>query len=849
MYCWASAQTVPGCRHEVMRHTALLCSVIAACCALPAVPAGASTEHQGPRQWDMLQQYCTHCHNAEDWAGGVAFDTMTPADVGQDAKTWEAALRKLRGHLMPPPGKPQPRQKEIDGFVHWLRGTLDAPQSARWAGHVPAQRLTRTEYANAVRGMLDVDVKVDTLLPPEIEIQGFDNIAAALSVSPAFLDQYIGAARTVAALASGDARPKLANVFYPAPGGAQVSFDDGMPLGTRGGMKFRHNFPSDGEYRFNILDLDVGLYPRAAETRHTLVILVDGREVFRGDVGGPEDLALVDQKGAVGRKQIMDRFTNIPAQVKAGTHDVVVTFIQRSRAESDEYVAGRGDRFGVFGGVHVPRLLDGVQVVGPFGHTQISSTPSRRKIFICQPQSQQEELPCARRIIANLARQAFRRPIEQADVDRLVPFYQAGRKDRLAQGDPKSPPPAREEVFDAGIREALTAVLASPDFLYRAIRPDPSLKVADKQPAVQPLSDVELASRLSFFLWGQGPDDELLASAADGNLHEAKVMQAQVQRMLADPRARTLVSGFAMKWLDLDKLNSVDPDPRLFPGFSVQVRQDLSQEAELFLKSVLLGNQSVVRLLDAKYTFLNERLAHLYGVDGVFGPQFRRVQLKDSRRWGLLGKGAVLMRTSYGDRTSPVLRGAWVLSKLMGTPPSPPPPNVNTNLTPQVGDQPRTVRARLAQHRTNSSCNQCHGVIDPIGLALENFDVTGEWRDEDHQAHQRIDASSILPSGVPVNGPEQLRQQLLRRPDEFVQTLTEKMMMYALGRELDYRDMPQIRAIVHAARAQDYRLTAIVMGIVDSDSFRLQLEQHSSKPVETKVASTREIAQLSGPGN
>jgi hypothetical protein len=813
---------------NAMTRHALLCCALLAGWALPAAARDDSTKPEvarhSERYWGLLEKYCGECHNAVDWAGGVAFDTLTPESVPDEAKTWEGAVRKLRGRLMPPPGNPQPSQQEIDEFVGWMEGYLDTSGHAAKAGHVAVQRLNRTEYANTVRGLLGVDVKVENLLPAEIEVDGFENVAAALSVSPAFLDQYVSAARVVAGLAVGDRTPKMSSTTYPAPGGAQDSYQDGMPLGTRGGMAFKHSFAADGEYRFSILDLDVGLYPWSVETSQTLVLLVDGKEVFRKDLGGPQDLALVDREGADGRKKIMDRFTNIPVQVKAGAHEVIVTFIERSKAQTDEYVGGAGGFGGDFGRLRLARLLDGVQVVGPFGTTTLSQTDSRKKIFVCEPRAANEEHDCAQRITADLARRAFRRPVDQADVDSLMPFYELGRK----QGG----------SFDAGIKQMVTAVLSSPDFLYRAIRP-PQEAGTPEHPKVKALSDIELASRLSFFLWSQGPDDQLIDLAAAGKLHEPDVMTQQVRRMLTDPRAATLATNFALKWLNLDDLTAVDPDPRLFPGFSRQLRDDFSKEIDLFLRSVLLEERSVVTLLTADHTFLNERLAQHYGIDSIHGTQFRRVTLTDKARWGLLGKGATLLRTSYGDRTSPVLRGAWVLEKLMGTPPTPPPPGVETDLSAKPGEQPKTLRARLEQHRNQKSCNQCHGVIDPLGLALENFDVTGQWRAADVLAKQPIDASTVLPNGAPVNGPVELRQQLLRRPEQFVQALTEKLLMYALNRELEHHDMPQVRAIVTAAQKDDYRLSAIVLGIVRSDAFRLQSEPHETKPAATKVVASQ----------
>jgi Uncharacterized protein involved in ubiquinone biosynthesis len=807
---------------RTMRRHLLLCTAFVAGVAIGVDARGDEAQaHEaghGSGHWGMLQQYCTECHNAEDWAGGVAFDIMEPSSLAEDAKVWEATVRKLRGRLMPPPGDPQPSQQEIDSFVRWMEASLDSSRQIPRAGHVPVQRLNRTQYANAVRDLLAVDIKVEELLPPEIEVEGFDNIAAALSVSPAFLDQYIAAARTVARLAVGDPAPKVSVSFYPSPGGAQDTYLDGMPLGSRGGMSFKHHFPADGEYRITIKDLDVGLYPQAAETRHTLVILIGGREVFRGDVGGPEDLELVDREGAAGRAKLMERFAGIPVQVKAGMHEVVVTFVERARALSDEYIQSSGLMFGAFDRLRVPRLLDGIEIEGPVKVTGVSKTPSREKIFICEPRSPDEEFACARRITENLARRAYRRPVDQSDIDRLMPFFEAGRK--LSGG------------FDAGIQQIVTAVLASPDFLYRAIVPPEN---GDHSP-VHPLSDLELASRLSFFLWSRGPDDELLELASAGKLSDPQTLEAQVRRMLADPRAKTLVTGFAMRWLNVDDLTAVDPDPQLFPTFTPALREDFSKEIELFLESILLEDRSVVRLLDADHTFLNERLARHYGIDNVRGTQFRRVQLADRARWGVLGKAAVLLRTSYGDRTSPVLRGAWILEKLMGTPATPPPPGVETNLNPPEGQKPTTLRARLEVHRATRSCNQCHGVIDPLGLALENFDVTGRWRDFDPQAEQPIDASTVLPNGSFVNGPVELRQDLLRRPEQFVLAFTEKLLMYAVGREIEYHDMPQVRAIVRDAAKDDYRFSSIVMGIVRSDAFRMQAVPHGEKPAGEQVA-------------
>jgi hypothetical protein len=767
------------------------------------------------QNWGMLESYCTECHNSAEFAGGVVFEGLGPESVPAHAETFEAAVRKLRGRLMPPPGNPQPDQAELDSFVSWLERSIDRGTLAPSAGHVPIQRLNRTEYALAVKDLLGVEIEPAEYLPTEIEVDGFTNVAAALSVSPAFLEQYIGVARKVARLAVGEPEAKLASAYFPPPGGDQDGYVVGMPLGTRGGTLFKHSFPADGEYRITITDLDVGLYPRSLETEHTLVVLIDRTEVFRAKLGGAADLALADRGGAPARAEIMERFTDIPVKVPAGVHEIVITFIERARAATDDAIFGflPYGGFSFTGQMRAPRVIGGIEVVGPFGTTGLSRTASREKLFVCQPESADQERACAERITASLARRAFRRPVDREDIDRLMPFYEAGREGSGASAG----------GFDAGIEQMVTAVLASPDFLYRAIVPPPGTETP-----FHALSDLELASRLSFFLWSQGPDDELLDLASAGKLRNADAMEAQVQRMLADPRAATLVGNFALGWLNLDDLDAVDPDDRLFPGFTEELREDFATEIELFLRSILLEDENVQELLTADHTFLNERLARHYGITTVHGPQFRRVTLEDETRHGLLGKGAVLLRTSYGDRTSPVLRGAWVLEKLMGTPPAPPPPNVETDLSTPEGERPTTVRARLEQHRVDQSCNGCHGVIDPYGLALENFTVLGQWREIDREADAPIDASAVLPGGVAVSGPVELRRALLRRPDQFVQALTQKLMMYALGRELEYHDMPQVRAVVRAAARQNYRLSAIVAGIVNSDAFRTQALPHEA---------------------
>jgi hypothetical protein len=763
----------------------------------------------------LLGKYCTGCHNAAELAGELSLEGLKTEDIPQHAERFEAAIVKLRGRLMPPPGEPQPTKDEIDGLIASLERTIDehAPQQI---GYVAAQRLSRTEYAVAVKALLDVDIDPKEYLPAEIDVHGFTNIATALSTSPAFVEQYVTAASAVAHFAVGEPVPKVATAYFPQPAaGSQSAYVPGMPLGTRGGMKFTHAFPADGEYRVTLSgDLGAGLYPRAVETRHTLVVLIDREEQFRADLGGPEELALIDTGGAPARAELMKRFTDIPLQVTAGTHEVVVTFIERSRAADDEHIGGGVGDFSFGGAARVPGISGGVNMVGPFNSTGLTRTSSRRLLFVCEPEVGERERECAGRIAANLARRAFRRPVSQAEIDRLLPFFEEGRKG--AGG------------FDEGIELMTAAVLSSPDFLYRAIAP-----VSDPAAKSQELTALELASRLSFFLWSQGPDDELLKLAESNELKTPRVLAVQVERMLADPRAEVLVTSFAEGWLSVDDLEAVQPDMVLFPEFREGLRQEFAAEMRLFLQSVLLEERNVKTLLTADYTFLNERLARHYGIDGVVGPQFRRVELTDPTRHGLLGKASMLLRTSYGNRTSPVLRGAWVLDKLMGTPPTPPPPGVETNLDTPEGDMPKTVRERLEQHRRDASCNACHGVIDPYGLALENFTVLGAWRDYDEDAKAPIEARTELSGARPVDGPAALRTALLERDDQFVQALTEKLMMYAIGRELEHYDMPQVRAVVRAAKGQDYRFSALVAGIVRSDAFRMQAVRREGESSES----------------
>ena len=753
----------------------------------------------------LIRTYCVTCHNTRLKTGGLALDSLDLEAPANDAAIWEKALRKLRGHQMPPPGSPQPVLTDADAFVAWLENELDTHAHGPTAGYVPIQRLNRSEYAASVKALVGVDVDPREVLPQDIQVDGFDNIADALGVSPTFLDQYVSAARHVARLAMGSPNPRVSSVKYSIASNQDP--ENPAPPGTRDGIRFRHNFPADGEYRFTLTDLGVGPYSNALENESTLVILIDGKTVFRKSIGGAADLAMADRQAGTGRAQIMERFSKISVPVKAGVRDVVVALIDRPAVETGELYAKLLPYGGLTGSQaplnRMAELRDGIEIAGPFHPTGISMTPSRALIFVCDPKTAGEPA-CARQITENLARRAFRRPVTSQDMNRLMPFYESGRRNGGA--------------FDQGIEQAVAAVLASPQFLYRGIR-GPKGTSSDTEFA---LNDLELASRLSFFLWDTGPDDELLTLAAANGLTRPGVLEKQVGRMLDDPKAASLATSFAMKWLNLTNLEQVVPDPKLFPDFDESLRHDFLMETEDFVGRIFSEDRSVLELLTADYTFVNDRLARHYGIPGVMGAQFRKVSPISQERRGLLGKGAILLRTSYGDRTSPVLRGAWVLDKLLGTPPTPPPPDTATDLSQKAGETPKTVRARLEQHRSKASCNMCHGVIDPTGLALENFDVTGQWRTTDTQANAPIDSRTVLPTGVAIDGVGELREQLAARPETFARTFTEKLMMYAVNRQLEYFDMPQVRAVVRRAAKDNYKLSSIILGIVNSDAFRKQ---------------------------
>jgi hypothetical protein len=763
-----------------------------------ATPVGAADASQ---HWRILDERCGNCHNSTDWAGSLAFDTLSPDDIGNDAEVWEKVVRRLRGHLMPPPGEPQVDARQQQEFVQWLESRLDAAGAARPdPGYVGLHRLNRTEYRREIQRLLSLEVEVENLLPKDVSSDGFDNVAAALRTSPAFLDQYIAAARNVSRLAIGSATAKPSSREYRVdPAIDQSKHIDGLPLGTRGGIQVEHYFPADGEYEFNIREfffMGAG-YVTKIDSRHRVILTIDDQRVFQNEAGGPEDLKYVDQQQAIAADNMQARFNHIRARVPAGMHRIGVAFVERSYAQSDSPL----QPIAMLPEMERYPNIPGFDVSGPFNVSSVGETPSRQRIFICRPAAEAEEAPCARRILSKLATEAFRRPVTQEELAAPLQFYASGR----AAGN-----------FESGIESGLTAILASTRFLFRA---ETSATTAMEAP--KPLTDIELASRLSFFLWSEGPDQKLVEMATAGRLHEPAVLAAEVRRMLADPRSSTLVTNFAFQWLNVQQIDKIQPDPVIYPTFDPNLRRGFREEIRLFLDSVLRADRSVLDLLRSDTTFLNERLALQYGIQNIRGDQFRPVKLADPNRFGLFGKGAVLMGTSYGNRTSPVLRGAYILENITGTPPTPPPPGVEQFKETEAGHKAQTVRDRLEAHRANKSCNACHGVIDPLGFALENYDVTGAWRDRDRDAGEAIDSRGVLASGVKVNGPAQLSQAILAHPDQFVQAITEKLVVYALGRPLRFQDMPAIRGIVRGAAAREYRFVDIVQGVVASDAFRM----------------------------
>jgi len=735
--------------------------------------------------------------------------------VPEGAETWEKVVRKLRGGMMPPLGAPRPEQANIDGFVSFLERSIDrAALASPNPGRSPLHRLNRSEYANAIRDLLALEIDASAYLPADDEANGFDNIADVLKVSPSLLEQYLTASRKIAALAVGDLNTSAVSAVYRVPPDrAQADHIEGLPLGTRGGILIRHNFPLDADYDFrvNLLQNIVGYVP-GLEWPHTLEITIDGERVFTAPVGGKEDNELSDTNLAAA-KDALDQRLRTRVHVKAGPRVVGVAFIRKNAAESVEPLQPFTRDLDMQNMNGLP-LIEHVQLSGPFNATSAGDTPSRRRIFSCRPASPREESACAKTILSTLARRAYRRPID-TEIDTLLGFYESGRK---------------KGAFDIGIEYALRFILTSPKFLFRD-EPDPANVAAG---AVYPVTDLELASRLSFFLWSSVPDDQLITVAAQGKLREPAVLERQVRRMLVDPKSKALVDNFAAQWLFVRNLQSVLPDTQTFPNFDDNLRQAFRQETGLFVESVIREDRNVLDLLTADYTFVNERLARHYGIPNVYGSRFRRVTLPDENRRGLLGQGTVLAVTSYPNRTSPVLRGKWILENILGTPPPPPPPNVPTLKENSEGGKIMSVRERLEEHRSNPSCATCHRVMDPLGFSLDNFDATGEWRTKEAQ-NVPVDAAGQLADGTPVDGPVALRKALLRHPEQFVRTMTEKLLTYGLGRGLEYYDMPVVRAIARDAERQNNRFSALITGIVKSAPFQMKKASGNGAPVTTSA--------------
>jgi len=763
----------------------------------------------------LFDSYCISCHNQRAKVAGLALDAVDTNDVSRDADVLEKAVRKLRGGMMPPPGAKRPDQASVDGVVVSLERALDAAAAAHPnPGRVALHRLNRAEYANAIDDLLGLRIDPAALLPKDDEADGFDNVASVLTVSPSFLDQYISAARVVTSRALGNPAARPGSMTYrPARGTDQAVHVDGLPLGTRGGLVAEHLFPSDGDYKLNINGLAAAGYVRGVEYKHTLIVTIDGSKIFEKTIGGEDDMKAIDQQQAPAVAAINGRFQNIPLKVTAGPHKVGVTFVARTYAESDDVLYAF--RPGV-GEDRIPRVAS-VEIQGPFTATGLGETPSRHRVFVCRPATAAEERACATRILSTLARRAYRRPVTEQDLAAPMSFYSEAR----AGGD-----------FDAGIQAALPAILASPKFLYRAERTPANLAPG----SVHRISDLELASRLSFFLQSRIPDDELLRLAEQKQLGDPLVVDAQVKRLLADPRSSTLISSFAFQWLKMRNVDDIEPDAVIFPNFDDALREAFKREMELFVQAVLREDRSVLDLMTADFTFVNERLALHYGIPNVRGDRFRRVTLTDSNRFGLLGKGGMLLSTSYANRTAPVLRGAWILENILGTPPAAPPPDVEAFQENKDGEKAKTIRAIMEQHRAKPSCNSCHGIMDPLGFALENFDAVGAWRATDVWAGTPIDPSGKLVDGTPIGGPGDLRKALLKRPDQFVQTMTEKLMTYALGRSVEYYDMPAVRKIVRDAAADNYRFSSIVKGIVRSAPFQMRRVPEPEAPASSTAA-------------
>ncbi len=810
-------------------------SLFSVCMAASSLLLAAELENQSVSGSNraLLDQYCVICHNqavvnsvAQPNEGlqttqlrnlGLTLDVEDVSNLAENPEVWEKVIKKLRVGVMPPPNYPRPDKESYDGFRTFLENELDRVASTQInPGRTQAfHRLNQTEYQNSVRDLLDLDIDVADLIPTDAPDQyGFDNNADVLALSPLSVERYVSAAHKIAELAVG-ATPRGASInTYEVP--LNLIQDDRLseelPFGSRGGAAIEHMFPVDGEYRITLnLQTNYVDFVRGYDQPHEVELSLDGQHLetfaFGGDAPGtPAPYSYAGNiRGNDDWEEFMMAFAEegfeIQVNVKAGPRVIGATF-PREMWENEGIQQPRlfGYHLAVTELPDANPAVDSIQIEGPLSVDGPGDTPSRRRIFSCLPANLDEEPACAQQILSSLARRAYRRPVSESDVQGLVEFYNQGRLDG---------------GFEVGIQFALERVLVSPDFLFR-IEQDP----ADAQPgAMYAISDIELASRMSFFLWSSPPDDELLNLAERGALREPGMLEQQVQRMMADPRADAFIKNFVGQWLYLRNLEDFYPDPAAFPEFDENLRTALQRETELFIDDQIRSDASLLDLLRADYTFVNERLARHYGIPGVYGSRYRKVTVDGNQRGGLLGHGGLMMVTSYPNRTSPVLRGKFVLENLLGGPPPEPPPNVPALETSSDG-KILTMREAMVMHRENPACRVCHAAMDPIGFSLENYDVVGKWRRE--FAGQPIDASGLLPDGNTFDGPDGLQGLLLERPDDLVGTITEKLMRFALGRSLEYYDMPEVRAVVRAASEEDYRWSSIILGVVESTPFQMR---------------------------
>ena len=744
---------------------------------------------------EIVERYCTRCHSERRLRGNLSLEGFDITRAAENAETAERMIRKLRAGMMPPPGARRPADDTLTALAQFLEDVVDEAAAARpHAGTRPFQRLNRAEYARVVHDLLGLTVDPEDWLPPDRISDGFDNIAEAQTLTATLMDAYLAAASEIARRAIGDRDAATASITYSNP--ASVSQHEwerveGAPFGTRGGVSVLHAFPADGEYVFSM-----SFMSGWGERFHDIDISVDGERVALVRYGG--DIDFQGRKGFPVQTE--------PVSVRAGEHRLSAAFIRKMDGPYEDLIrpndwslTGTETSYGTTSLPHIMSLT----VEGPHNTTGVSEFDARRRVFSCRPTSAAEELPCAREIVSRLAAGAYGRDPEGGEVDDLLVFYELG---------------AEDGGFEAGVRTALEAILASPHFLFRMER-EPA-QVAPGE--VYPLAGEDLAARLSFFLWGTGPDPELVTAAREGALTDPRELEAQARRLLADPRSEALATRFASLWLRLQDVEKVSPDAFRFPNYSRQFAQAMRRETELFFHNLVREDRSLLELYGADYTFVNERLARHYGIDGVRGEAFRRVSYPDDRRRGVLGHGSMLVQTSLGNRTSPVLRGLWVMEVLLGTPPPPPPPGIpDLEETASARDgKALTTRERLEAHREDPDCSSCHDLMDPIGLALDNFDVTGKWRIREEGTP--LDTRGTYYDGTDIENASDLSRVLLKRPIPLVRQFTESLMAFALGRGIEYRDQPTIRAITRQGERDDYRMSSFVIGVVMSDAFRMK---------------------------